>query len=162
MAKDVISRSAPAGVPATQRMFEPLSWLRTEFDRLFDDLSIRDFEPSLWQQGRARLPALEMQESDKEYKLMAELPGMTADDVEIDVSDGVLTISGEKKEQRDEKDKGFMFTERSYGRFERRVQLPAAADEDKIDARFENGILTINIGKDNKAEKRKRISIAKA
>ena len=162
MAKESIPQRSSANVPATQRLFEPLSWLRTEFDRLFDDLSLRNFEPSLMPQGRAGLPALEMQESDQDYKLLAELPGMTADDVEIDVSDGVLTISGEKREQRDEKDKGFMFTERSYGRFERRVQLPAAADEDKIEARFENGVLTITIGKDDKAEKRKRIEINKA
>lgn len=162
MAKDIISRGTPAGLPATQRLFEPLGWLRGEFDRLFDDLSIGNLEPPLRQQGRARLPALEMQEGDKDYKLLAELPGMTADDVEIEVNDGVLTISGEKKEQHEERDKGFMFTERSYGRFERRVQLPAAADEDKINAKFENGVLTISIGKDNKAEKRKRISIAKA
>ena len=162
MAKDIMPQRTSANVPATQRLFEPLGWLRGEFDRLFDDLSLRNFEPSLLSRGRASLPALEMQESEKDYKLMAELPGMTADDVEIDVNDGVLTISGEKKEQRDEKDKGFMFTERSYGRFERRVQLPTAADEDKIAAKFENGVLTITIGKDNKAEKRKRIEINKA
>lgn len=162
MAKDIIPQRSSGNVPASQRLFEPLGWLRTEFDRLFDDLSLRNFEPSPLSQGRAGLPALEMQESDQEYRLMAELPGMTADDVEIDVSDGLLTISGEKKEQRDEKDKGFMFTERSYGRFERRVQLPASADEDKIEAKFENGVLTITIGKDEKAEKRKRIEINKA
>lgn len=162
MAKDIIPQRSSGNVPASQRLFEPLGWLRTEFDRLFDDLSLRNFEPSPLWKGRAGLPALEMQESDQEYRLMAELPGMTADDVEIDVSDGLLTISGEKKEQRDEKDKGFMFTERSYGRFERRVQLPASADEDKIEAKFENGVLTITIGKDEKAEKRKRIEINKA
>lgn len=161
MAKDMMPQRTSGNVPATQRMFEPLGWLRNEFDRLFDDLSFRNFEPSLLSRGRAGLPALEMQESDEDYKLMAELPGMTADDVEIDVSDRVLTISGEKKEQRDEKDKGFMFTERSYGRFERQVQLPPAADEDQIEARFENGVLTITIGKDDKAEKRKRIEINK-
>lgn len=158
MAKDVIPRT-PAGTP-TQRLLEPLSWLRTEFDRFFDDLSFRNFEPSVWQ-GRTRLPALEMEATDQGYRLTVELPGLSADDIEIDVTDGVLTISGDKREQREEKDKGFMFTERSYGRFERHVQLPAGADEDKIDARFENGVLAINIGKNDESEKRKRITINK-
>lgn len=158
MAKDVISRTS-ADTPR-QRLLEPLSWLRMEFDRLFDDLSFRNFDPSLWQ-SRTRLPALEMEATDKGYKLTAELPGLSPEDVDIDVTEGVLTISGEKKEVREEKDKGFMFTERSYGRFERRVQLPAGADEDNIEARFENGILTIDIGKNDKSEKRKRISINK-
>ncbi|HKX22057.1 MAG TPA: Hsp20/alpha crystallin family protein, partial [Rhizorhapis sp.] len=75
---------------------------------------------------------------------------------------GVLTISGEKKEQREEKDKGFMFTERSYGRFERRVQLPSGADEDKIEAHFENGVLTLDIPRSEQSDKRKRITINKA
>lgn len=158
MARDIMTRS-PSGTPATQRLFEPLGWLRGEFDRIFDDLSGRGFEPSLWQ-GRSRLPALEMEETDQGYRLNAELPGMTADDIEIDVSDGVLCISGEKKEQHEEKDKGFMFSERSYGRFERRIQLPPSADEDKIDAKFENGVLRIAIGKNEKAG-RKKIEIAK-
>lgn len=159
MPKDIISRT-PAGTPA-QRLFEPLSWLRSEFDRFFDDLSGRSFEPSLWH-GRSRLPALEMEATDSGYRLTAELPGMTADDVEIDVTEGILTISGEKKEQREEKDKGFMFTERSYGRFERRVQLPSGADEDKIEAHFENGVLTLDIPRNEQSDKRKRITINKA
>ena len=158
MTKDVIPRT-PMGTP-TQRLLEPLSWLRSEFDRFFDDLSFRNFEPSVWQ-GRTRLPALEMEVTDQGYRLTAELPGLSADDVEINVTEGILTISGEKKEQREEKDKGFMFTERSYGRFERRVQLPAGANEDNIEARFQNGVLTIDIGKNDENEKRKRITINK-
>lgn len=157
MARDIMR--TPTGTLTPQRLFEPLNWLRGEFDRFFDDLSFRNVEPSLLQ-GRAHVPALEMQENDDHYRLCAELPGMTADDVEIDVSNGVLTISGEKKEEREEKDKGFMFSERRYGRFQRSVQLPASADEDKIDATFENGLLTVTIGKGAKSDK-KRIEISK-
>lgn len=161
MPRDIISRNIPAAALASQGLLEPLNWLRGEFDRIFDDLSIRNVEPSVLQQGRARLPALEMEENDKHYRLSAELPGMTANDVEIDVNDGILTISGEKKEQHEEKDHGFMFTERSYGRFQRSVQLPTGTDEDKIEAKFENGVLTITIAKNTKADKKKRIAIGK-
>lgn len=162
MAKNVI-QSTPSmiGLPS-QRLFEPLSWLRGEFDRLFDDLSFRNVEPSLLQGRAMRLPALEMEENDNHYRLTAELPGLTADDVDISVNDGILTISGEKKEEHEEKDKGFMFSERSYGRFERSVQLPANADEERIAARFENGVLAISIGKNVKADRKKKIAIAKA
>lgn len=161
MARDFM-RNSPTGALTPQRLLEPLNWLRGEFDRFFDDLSVRNLEPSLLQ-GRAHLPALEMQENDDHYRLCAELPGMTAEDVEINVVDGILTISGEKREQREEKDKdkGFMFSERRYGRFQRSVQLPSGADEDKIDAQFENGVLTVTIGKSAKADK-KRIEINKA
>lgn len=160
MARDIM-RNSPTSALTPQRLFEPLNWLRGEFDRFFDDLSVRNLEPSLLQ-GRAHLPALEMQESDNHYRLCAELPGMTADDVEIDVAEGILTISGEKKEQREEhdKEKGFMFSERRYGRFQRSVQLPSSADPDSIEARFDNGVLTVTIGKSAKADK-KRITINK-
>lgn len=160
MARDIM-RNSPTGALTPQRLFEPLNWLRGEFDRFFDDLSVRNLEPSLLQ-GRAHLPALEMQENDDHFRLCAELPGMTADDVEIDVAEGILTISGEKKEQREERDKdrGFMFSERRYGRFQRSVQLPSSADPDKIEARFDNGVLTVEIGKSAKTDK-KRIAINK-
>lgn len=158
MARDLIPNSPSRQM--TPRLFEPFDWLRGEFDRFFDDLSFRNLEPI--PQGSSHVPALEMEENDDHYRLCAELPGMTADDVEIDVAEGILTISGEKKEQREEKDKdkGFMFSERRYGRFRRSVQLPSSADQNKIDARFDNGVLTVTIGKNAKADK-KRIEISK-
>jgi len=148
---------------ATQ-MTEPVGWLRSEIDRLFDDFgrpgqSLFNFGT----RGGSPVPALELIEDDKAYKLTAELPGLKEDDVEISVSDGVLTISGEKKEESERKDKGFMLSERRYGLFQRQVALPADVDPNGIKARFDKGVLTLTLAKDEQVASRKqKIAIEKA
>lgn len=148
---------------ATQ-MAEPVGWLRSEIDRLFDDFgrpgqSLFNFGS----RGSLPAPALELVEDEKAYRLTAELPGLSEDDVEISVADGVLTISGEKKEESERKDKGFMLSERRYGSFQRRIGLPADVDPNGIKARFDKGVLTVNLVKDEKATSRKqKIAIEKA
>ncbi|WP_243444780.1 Hsp20/alpha crystallin family protein [Sphingosinicella humi] len=97
-----------------------------------------------------------MTESDEAYKLTAELPGIDAANVEVTVAEGVLTITGEKKEEREEKEKNYYFSERSYGSFQRSLQLPGDAAADKITARSKDGVLTITLPKDEKANARKR------
>jgi HSP20 family protein len=147
----------------TEQLMEPLSWLRGEVDRLFDDFPART---PPFHFGRAMalkpIPAVEMTETDDAYKLSAELPGIDAKDVEITVANGILSISGEKKEEREEKEQGFMFAERSYGAFERRIELPDAADADHIKARFKNGVLTLTVPKNKKVEAKHRIAIEQA
>lgn len=139
----------------------PLGWLRTEIDRLFDDFgrparSIFNFGLG----GFAPVPALEMAEKDKEYRLTAELPGMKEDDVEISVADGTLTISGEKREEEERKDEGFLLSERRYGAFERRIALPADIDPDAVTAEFRKGVLTITLPKaPNAADRTRKIAI---
>ena len=141
----------------TEQLFEPLSRLRGEVDRLFDDFPSRFPAFSMARSfATGPMPALEMVETDKEYRLTAELPGMDAGDIEITLADDMLIISGEKKEKREEEKEGFMLSERSYGSFERRVSVPAAADPDKIKASFRNGVLTVSLPKDEKAEQAKR------
>lgn len=148
---------------ATQ-MTEPVGWLRSEIDRLFDDFgrpgqSIFNFDT----RGGSPVPALELVEDEKAYKLTAELPGLKEDDVEISVGDGVLTISGEKKEESERKDKGFMLSERRYGSFQRQLALPTDVDPNGIKARFDKGVLTLTLAKDEKVTPRKqKIAIEKA
>ena len=141
----------------------PVAWLRDEIDRLFDDFgqparSLFNF-PS---RANGPVPALELTEGDKDYKLSAELPGLTDKDVEIEVADGVLSISGQKKEESERKEGGYLMSERRYGSFTRSVALPADVDPDAIKASFANGVLTLTLGKDAKANARKRkIAIGK-
>jgi len=136
---------------------EPMSWLRNEIDRIFDDFG-RPARSALTAPERAMVPApaLELVENDKDYRLTAELPGMDGADIDISVADGVLTLSGEKKIEREEKDKGFLLSERRYGSFQRRVTLPSDVDSSAITARFKNGVLNVTLGKDEKAARRAR------
>jgi HSP20 family protein len=147
----------------TDQLVEPLTRLRSEVDRLFDDF------PARWpgfQLGRltpAALPAAEMTETDKAYKLSFELPGMEADDIEVSVTGDLLIVAGEKKEEREEQEKDYRYTERSYGAFERRIQLPPDADVAKIDARVRKGVLKVTLPKDGKVkDKRRRIAVKAA
>jgi len=148
---------------ATQ-MTEPVGWLRSEIDRLFDDFGRPGQNIfSFANRGGIPVPALEMIEEDKAYRLTAELPGLKEDDVEITIADGMLTISGEKKEESERKEKGFMLSERRYGSFQRQVGLPADVNPKGIKAKFDKGVLTVTLAKDEKAAPRKqKIAIEKA
>lgn len=133
----------------------PVNWLRTEIDRLFDDFG----RPNggffnLASKLPTPVPAIEMIEEDKNYRLSAELPGMTDKDVEITVADGALTISGEKKEESERKGNGYLLSERRYGSFRRELALPSDADPASIKARFNNGVLNVTIAKDKNAQSR--------
>ena len=146
----------------TDQLIEPLSRLRSEVDRLFDDFPFR--LPSMSFSGlMPAAPAVEMKETAKSYKVTAELPGLEPDDVEVSFEDGMLRIAGEKKEERDENERGCHLSERRYGAFERLVQLPAAAEGEKIKAKVRNGVLTVTVPKDAKAERQpRRIAVEKA
>ena len=147
----------PVPVKARATQEAPLGRLRTEIDRLFEDFArpargIFNFGLS----GFTPVPALEMAEKDREYRLTAELPGLKEEDVDITIGDGMLTLSGEKREEEERKDEGFLLSERRYGRFERRIPLPADVDADTVSAEFKKGVLTITLPKDAKAAERTR------
>ena len=153
------TRIRPA-VPArprsfTEQLIEPLSLLRGEMDRLFDDFPFR-LPARFAADATIAMPALEMKETKKAYKIAAEVPGLEAADIQVTVEDDVLRIAGEKQTERDEEEGGYSYSERSYGSFERRVRLPASANEAKIQAKCRNGVLTVTIPKDGKAEERVR------
>jgi HSP20 family protein len=104
-----------------------------------------------------------MTETKKAYKLSIEVPGMDAADIEMHVQDDAILISGEKKERREEDEKGYSYSERSYGLFERRIELPPSADAKSIKAKVRNGVLEITAPKKPEAaSQRKRIEIESA
>ncbi|AMN39711.1 Hsp20/alpha crystallin family protein [Rhodoplanes sp. Z2-YC6860] len=123
----------------------PFLALHREMNRLFDD-AFRGFDvgfPSLGDRqfgGGLGWPNLEVSEHANEVKVTAELPGLEEKDVDIHLADGVLTISGEKKTETEDGDR--LFTERYYGRFERRIPVDDV-DVDKVKALFKNGVLTV-------------------
>lgn len=135
----------------------PFLALHRDMNRLFDE-AFRDFgAPSLF--GRMPAwPSVEIAETDKAIRVSAELPGLEEKDVEVLIEDGVLTLRGEKKSEVE--DKARQFSERSYGRFERRLSLGFEPDESKVAAEFKNGVLTVTLPKpENMPAKTKRIAI---
>lgn len=159
--KSRVSAAAPAAAPRsfTDQLIEPLSRLRGEVDRLFGDFPFR-LPASFIAEAAIALPALEMTEAKKTYKITAEVPGMEPADLEVSLEDGMLRIAGEKKTEREEDEKGYHLSERSYGTFERMIRLPAGADTGWIKAKCRHGLLTITIPKDGKAADRgKKIAV---
>jgi HSP20 family protein len=152
-------RTAPteATVPDVWRSF------RSEVDRLFDRFGVpnlrRLFDAEQgWQPMSAfgfSSPPIDMSEDEKAYQIAAELPSLDAKDVEVSVSDDdMLVIRGEKRREKEEENKDYHFSERSYGSFRRAFELPAGVDRDKIAADFSKGVLTIKLPKTADARKR--------
>ena len=124
----------------------PLLSLHRDVNRLFD-VVFRGFgAPSLGGFERSfAWPNVELGETDKEIRITAELPGLDEKDVELALEDGVLTLRGEKTSEIDDRDRGY--SERSYGRFERRIGLPKGIEADNANATFRNGVLTVTLPK---------------
>jgi len=94
-----------------------------------------------------------MREDEKAYKISAELPGIDAKDIEVSVSGDMLVLKGEKRQETEEKDKNYHFSERAYGSFQRAFELPASVDRNKIEADFSKGVLTLTLPKTAEAQK---------
>lgn len=107
-----------------------------------------------------RFPRAEMHREDGHYRLTAEVPGMGEEDVQVEVQDGVLTITGEKKQEVQESEEGYNFSERRYGFFKRSFCLPSDASEDNIEAKMDKGVLSITIPMAE--EKSRRIEVKAA
>jgi HSP20 family protein len=144
---------------------DPFMTLHREMNRLFDDV-FRTFDVapfgSLSGVGRmAGWPSLEVSETDKDVRISAELPGLYEKDVEVLMGDGVLTIRGEKKSEIEDKKRAF--SERTVGRFERRIPLAWEVEEGKVEASFKNGLLTVTMPKSAQANSHvKRIAVTSA
>jgi HSP20 family protein len=132
---------------------EPFS---TEINRLFDTL----FDTTNGNGARTQrwMPAMDLVEADDHFLLKADLPGLSEDDVSIEVQDNVLTVSGERKAEHERKEKGFYRLERSFGRFSRSLTLPEGVNADAISANFDKGVLQVSIPKPEERKPR-RISI---
>jgi HSP20 family protein len=143
---------------------DPVQALQQSIDRVFDDFWRTFNLPMLgdWDGGVASavVPQVDVRETDQEVELVAELPGMDEGDVDVSVSQGMLTIRGEKKSEREEEDEGYVLRERSFGRVERIVPLPEGLDVDSAQATFRNGVLTVKIPKTAETQRAaKRISV---
>ena len=160
-----------ASMPQVLRPFESL---RREVDRLFEDFaggiwrspfgrSFFDIEPA-WraQSVMSAMPAVDVTETDKTYEINAELPGMDEKNIEVKVADDVLTIKGEKREEKEEKNKDYYLSERSFGSFQRSFQVPNGVDTDKIEASFKNGVLTVTLPKSTEAQRAEKKITVKA
>jgi len=141
---------------------DPFLSLHREVNRLFDDV-FRGFGSALPSLSRGSpfgggWPSVEISDSDQEIKVTAEVPGLEEKDIEVLLNDGVLTLKGEKRSETEDKEK--QFSERYYGRFERRIPLGVEVKEDQVDATFRNGVLTVTLPKTEKAQSQvKRIAI---
>jgi HSP20 family protein len=106
------------------------------------------------------MPAVDVTETDKAYEITAELPGLEEKNIEVKLANGVLSIKGEKQEEKEEKQKDYFRRERSFGSFERTFQVPDDVEEDKIEAGFKNGILSVTLPKSAEAQKQaKKIEV---
>ena len=117
--------------------------LRDAMDRLFDDAFTRPFHNG----GSLSMPAVDMYQTDNEIVVKAAIPGVKADDVQINVTGEVLTIKGEIKEKEEVKEKAYHLREQRWGTFERTIALPTDVIADKAKAEFDNGELTITLSK---------------
>lgn len=135
---------------------DPFTSLHREMNRLFDDA---------YRGGSGVGDLIQMEidvsETENEYRVKAELPGVSEDDVDLRLEDNVLTIRGEKKFERTEggEKEDYHFVERSYGTFQRSLRLPTRVDTDNVRADCENGVLTINLPKAQQQEQRRRIQV---
>jgi HSP20 family protein len=100
------------------------------------------------------LPSLDLAETKNEFVVKAEVPGMTPKDINISLAQGVLTIRGEKKQEKEEKEENYHFVERSYGSFSRSVRLPGEVQSDKIKAAYKDGILRVTLPKTEETKKK--------
>lgn len=128
---------------------------------VFDDL-FRSWALAPWallgREAGGFAPVVNVSETDKDYRVAVELAGLSKDDIEVSVHEGSLTISGEKKKEEKEERESYIRFERSYGSFTRTLPLPGAVNEDGIEARFKDGVLTVTLPKTEEA-KGKRVQI---
>ena len=118
--------------------------LQSDINRLFDAF-MSPLDTSYTKE--VMVPKLDVAELKNKFEIKAELPGMDEKDINLSIEDGLLTISGEKKEETEENDKGYYLKECSYGTFTRSVRLPDNIADDKIEAKFKKGVLTIDLPK---------------
>ena len=155
--------------------WHPLETLRREVDHLFEDFdrnswrspfrgSLFAIEP-FWRRELSwgATPAIDIVDKDKVYEVTAELPGLDENNIDVKLANGGITIKGEKKDLKEEKEKDYYLHERHYGSFERFFRVPEDVDTDKIEARYSKGVLTLTLPKKPQAQKpEKKIEVKAA
>jgi HSP20 family protein len=161
MAKTELARTDDRSRPR-----DIFSAMRSEMDRMFERFE-HGFPrfPHLFRPGNGAVfvPELDVRENGTSFTIEAELPGVEEKDVSVTLANGVLTIKGEKKQSKEEKSDNYYVAERSYGAFERALQVPDSVDEAKVEAKFDKGVLRIIAAKRPDAVKAERkIEVKKA
>lgn len=161
-----VKTEASSATPSRALEWRPFEGLRNQVDRLFRDFEsgflqsplYRDVD-NFWRRELAFpvTPAVDIIEKDNAFEITAELPGLDAKNVEVSLSDDVLTIKGEKSEEKEEKAKDRYVSERRYGSFRRSVQLPASVDAGKIEANYKSGVLSVTLPKSAEAQKKQTV-----
>jgi HSP20 family protein len=131
-------------IPRANVMFP----MRDVFDRFFEDISMT----SLLNDEKSFVPVFDISENEKEYSVIAELPGIEEKDMEVTLLDGILTVKGEKKQETEDKEETCHRIERRYGSFLRSFRIPDKVKTDKIDAIFKNGVLRLTLPKSEESE----------
>jgi HSP20 family protein len=169
--KDLIPwRKKSEELMSSRREDTSLDMLERRMNRLFEDF-FEDFGPA-WNRGSLlrrgegwaeELPSFEVSESDEEFCVKAELPGMDEKDIDVSLEGRELTIRGEKKREHEDKHRDYYVSEVSYGEFCRSIQLPEGIDRDKVKAEFKKGVLTLTLPKTEEGRvQRKRIDVKAA
>ncbi|MCX4027727.1 Hsp20/alpha crystallin family protein [Endozoicomonas sp. SM1973] len=146
----------------------PLIQFHKEVDRLFDSMFKGSGFPSFsdeWSRVSNNMfkPSIDISAKDKEYLISVEVPGVEEKDIKLEMRDNTLIISGEKKNEKEEKEEHHYRVERSYGKFQRMLTIPEDADADEISASFKNGVLCISLPRKELVQSRtKKIAIKKA
>lgn len=149
-----------AGLP--ERPADPFAAMRREMDRLFEEFG--RWSPTVASDGFLN-PKVDIAETAEGLEMTAELPGVAEKDIDLEIEDGVLTLKAEHRTERKEadKDRRWHLLERSEGTYLRRFQLPFRADEDKVTARFENGVLKVHVPRAAEPDRKtRRITVEKA
>jgi HSP20 family protein len=135
--------------------WDPIARLQREFNDLFEDF----FDTPFWAPWREQsfMPRVEVEDTDDELVVKAELPGIDEKDLTVELQDGALTISGEKKSQSQEEKRGYVRSEFSYGRFDRVIPLDPDIDADRANAQFRRGVLTVRLPRKPEARANRRV-----
>ena len=155
-------KKSPAPAPARSAVPDVWQSFRGEMDRLFDRFGfptfrrMLDVEPFGETSFGIAVPAVDVTEDEKAYKITAELPGMAEKDVDVSLSGDLLVIKGEKHREREQKEKNRYLSERSYGAFQRSFTIPDGVDRDKVEAEFAKGVLTLTLPKSAEAQKQQK------
>jgi HSP20 family protein len=142
---------------------DPFLTLHREMNRLFDDIlrggPVSAGGQSGGQSGVLLAPHMDVSETDNEVRIQAELPGVSESDVEVSLNEDVLTIRAEKKQERKEEREGVYLNERAFGTFQRSLRLPFHVQPDQVQARFQNGVLSVILPKTQPQEQSRRIQV---
>jgi HSP20 family protein len=161
-----VKREPARAVGAPVPDWEPIRSLRQQMDRLLAGFDWPDLHlgwprrsalaPHLWPDIGMAVPPVDLVERNGGYELQAELPGLTEDQIEVKLSNGMVTIKGEKSSERVEDEEDYHLRERSYGSFQRSFRVPADVETEKIQARFDKGVLKVTLPKSAAAIKNER------